>query len=80
MVKSDLVRKTYDISLISFCFLKNTFCLITQNLNPKICFSELSKTIGLKQILLADKVKLKNGLIFKKIQQENEIIFPRLSF
>tara|TARA_Y100000294_G_C8360410_1_gene258516 strand:+ start:190 stop:432 length:243 start_codon:yes stop_codon:yes gene_type:complete len=80
MVKLDLVRKTYDISLISFCFLKNTFCLITQNLNPKICFSDLLKVVSPEQILLADKVKLKNGLIFKKIQQENEIIFSRLSF
>jgi|GEM_PF-2051282 hypothetical protein len=80
MVKSDLVRKTYDISLISFCFLKNTFCLITQNLNPKICFSELSKTIGLKQILLADKVKLKNGLILKKTPRGSEIIPPPLFF
>jgi len=80
MVKLDLVRKTYDMSLISFCFLKNTFCLITQNLNPKICFSDLLKVVSPEQILLADKVKLKNGLIFKKIQQENEIIFSRLSF
>ena len=66
MVKLDLVRETCDISLISFCFLKNTFCLITQNLTPKICFSDLSKTAGLKQIFLSDKVKLKNGLILKK--------------
>jgi len=80
MVKLDLVRKTYDISLISFCFLKNTFCLITQNLNPKICFSDLLKVVSPEQILLADKVKLKNGLIFKKIQQENKINFSRWSF
>ncbi len=80
MVKFDFFRKTYDISLISFCFLKNTFCLITQNLNPKICFSDLSKVVGLKQILFADKVKLKNGLIFKKTSRENEIIFSALSF
>jgi hypothetical protein len=80
MVKSDLVRKTCDISLISFCFLKNTFCLITQNLNPKIYFSELSKTVGIKQILLANTVKLKNGLILKKTPRENEIIFSPLFF
>ena len=80
MVKSDLVRKTYDISLISFCFLKNTFCLITQNLNPKVCFSEMSKTVGLKQILLAGRVKLKNGLILKKTPRENEIVFSPLFF
>lgn len=80
MVKLDLVRKTYDISLISFCFLKNTFCLITQNLNPKICFPDLSKTVGLKQILLADKGELKNGLILKKTPRENEIIFSPLFF
>jgi hypothetical protein len=80
MVKLDLVRKTYDISLISFCFLKNTFCLITQNLNPKICFSDLLKVVSPEQILLTDKVKLKNGLIFKKIQQENKINFSRWSF
>ena len=80
MVKFDFFRKTYDISLISFCFLKNTFCLITQNLNPRICFSDLSKVVGLKQILFADKVKLKNGLIFKKTSRENEIIFSALSF
>lgn len=80
MVKSDIVRKTYDISLISFCFLKNTFCLITQNLNPKICFLGLSKVVGLTQILFADKVKLKNGLIYKKTPRENEIIFSTLSF
>tara|TARA_B100000315_G_scaffold210427_1_gene206690 strand:+ start:9083 stop:9325 length:243 start_codon:yes stop_codon:yes gene_type:complete len=80
MVKLDIVRKTYDISLISFCFLKNTFCLVTQNLNAKICFSDLSKTVGLKQILLADKVKLKNGLILKKTPRENEVIFSPLFF
>jgi hypothetical protein len=80
MVKSDLVRKTYDMSLISFCFLKNTFCLITQNLNPKVCFSEMSKTVGLKQILLAGRVKLKNGLILKKTPRENEIFFSPLFF
>ena len=80
MVKLDLVRKTYDISLISFCFLKNTFCLITQNLNPKICFSDLLKVVSIKQILFVDKVKLKNSLIFKKTQRDNEIIFSSLSF
>ncbi len=80
MVKLDLVRKTYDISLISFCFLKNTFCLIAQNLNPKICFSDLSKTVALKQILLADKVKLKNGLILKKTLRVTEINPPPLFF
>ena len=79
MVKLDLFRKTYDISLMSFCFLKNTFCLFIQNLNPKICFSDLPKVFGLKQILIADKVKLKNGLIFKKTPRENEMLFPALS-
>ncbi len=80
MVESDIIKKTYGMALISFCFLKNTLCLITQNLNPRICFSDLPKSIGLKQILLADKVKLKNGLISKKTPRENEIFFPPLFF
>jgi len=80
MIKLDLLKKTYDIFLISLCFLKNTFYWLAQNIGPGICFSDLLKAVSIKQILFVDKVKLKNSLIFKKTQRDNEIIFSSLSF
>ena len=80
MIKLDLLKKTYDIFLISLCFLKNTFYWLSKNIVPGICFSHLLKVVSHKQILFVDKVKLKNSLIFKKTQRDNEIIFSSLSF
>lgn len=79
MVKFDFCRKTFDISLISFCFLRDTFYLAKRDIDVKVCFSDAFKVINPKQIFSLYKAKLKNSLIFKEILRENEIVFHPVS-